>query len=63
MFNTSDKQKIIKYFNKVYLWQFTEKNNINFHLSNFNYPIYLLSFNEIYNSILKNSSNKPTKEK
>ncbi len=37
MFNTSDKQKIIKYFNKVYLWQFTEKNNINFHLSDFNY--------------------------
>lgn len=63
MFNISDKQKIIQYFNKVYLWQLADKNNINFHLSDFNYPIYLLSFNEMYNLITEDNDLADSPEK
>lgn len=51
MFNISNKQKMINYFSKIYAWQNNQNNKIDFYLSTYDYPIYLLSFNELFSTV------------
>lgn len=51
MFNISDKQKIVDYFEKIYMWQKDEVNKVDYFLKTYDYPIYLMTFNELFQII------------
>lgn len=56
MFNSCSKQKIIDYFERIYMWQKNEVNKVDYFLKTYDYPISLMSFNELFQSISSDNS-------